>query len=148
MILESVRKIDYFVSQKLLKYYSPAYDALADFLLISLLVIYLSFATSGKDLAMRLLKAIVIWTVNELIIKRLIKRKRPIEWHDMEEKVSNYSFPSTHSLLATYLALHISPLLLPVAFLIAFLRLVGQRHWLSDVIIGMALGFVLYMLGI
>jgi membrane-associated phospholipid phosphatase len=76
-------------------------------------------------------------------VKRVTFRARP----DGEHKRSNAAFPSSHAAnafaLATILARRWrrwAPVFLALATTVAFSRIYLDRHWLSDVIVGSALG--------
>ena len=76
-------------------------------------------------------------------VKRISFRARP----DGEHKRSNASFPSSHAANAFALAAILArrwrrwaPAFVAVASLVAFSRMYLDRHWLSDVLVGAALG--------
>src|SRR5439155_12049188 len=76
-------------------------------------------------------------------LKRLTFRARPDGEHDR----NNASFPSSHTANAIGLAVVLSrrwrrlaPLIWLLAVLVAASRVYLDRHWLSDVVVGAALG--------
>lgn len=93
--------------------------------------------------------------MGEGLIKRLVKRVRPCHSLEDEEQIINrprfYSFPSGHSaasfamvgvaLVRCRLIVFIPILLL--ASLIAFSRIYLRVHYLTDVLVGAALGFTI-----
>jgi membrane-associated phospholipid phosphatase len=82
-------------------------------------------------------------------LKRLTYRQRP----DGEHKRSNASFPSSHAAnaftIATVFARRWRRAAIPLfalATAVAFARMVLDRHWLSDCVVGAALGIGLALL--
>ena len=78
-------------------------------------------------------------------VKRTVQRTRP----DGERNPSNSSFPSSHAanafLLAAVLAprrKRLAPVFWAFAVLVAFSRLYLNRHYLSDVVVGAAIGLL------
>lgn len=93
-------------------------------------------------------------TICEVILKRIVKRERPV-WHlsDEEQLIHRpkyYSFPSGHttasfSVVAVALFRCSLPTILLIsvcAVLISFSRIYLRVHYLSDVVVGMFLGFI------
>lgn len=90
----------------------------------------------------------------EIILKRIVKRERPV-WHlsDEEQLIHRpkyYSFPSGHT-TASFSVVAVSILrcgpwtiafVLCCAILIAFSRVYLRVHYLSDVVVGMMLGLL------
>jgi membrane-associated phospholipid phosphatase len=76
-------------------------------------------------------------------IKRVTDRTRP----DGEQKPSNASFPSSHAANIFALAIVLGrrwrralPLFLLVALAVGYSRVYLDRHWVSDVVVGAAIG--------
>ncbi len=103
---------------------------------------------------------VVTWLIGEIIIKHIVGRVRPSEHIPEEEmlvkKPRFYSFPSGHS-ASSFSVVGVSCLLCPyyvtiifavVALNIAFSRIYLRVHYLSDVIAGVLLGFVLGMVSV
>ena len=93
-------------------------------------------------------------TICEVILKRIVKRERPV-WHlsDEEQLIHRpkyYSFPSGHttasfSVVAVALFRCSLPTILLIsvcAVLISFSRIYLRVHYLSDVVVGMFLGLI------
>jgi undecaprenyl-diphosphatase len=91
------------------------------------------------------------------VLKNKSRRRRPcdIEPHCWSRVLppDKYSFPSGHSITAFAIAISVGmfypelqPLLLTVAVMIAFSRIVLGMHFLSDVVVGSMIGVVLALL--
>ncbi len=79
------------------------------------------------------------------VVKRAVNRARP----DGEHKASNASFPSSHAANAFALAWILTArwrrlgwVFFPLAVLVAFSRMYLNRHFLSDVVVGAAVGML------
>lgn len=92
--------------------------------------------------------------MGEIIIKHLVKRVRPCHRLDDDEQLINrprfYSFPSGHT-TASFSVVGVALLrcgpaafigILLLAALIGFSRIYLRVHYLTDVLVGMLLGFV------
>lgn len=100
-----------------------------------------------------LIVLIIEFTINDIIIKELVKRPRPFLSMNMTpfiKKPSGYSFPSGHSAssiaIATLFYLNKNKykhLVLLFAILVAFSRIYFNVHYLSDVICGGLLGYLI-----
>ena len=90
----------------------------------------------------------------EMILKHIVKRVRPCHKLDDDEQLINrprfYSFPSGHT-TASFSVVGVAILrcglisflpILVIAMLIGFSRLYLRVHYLTDVVVGMLLGFV------
>jgi undecaprenyl-diphosphatase len=109
-----------------------------------LLVIAVFTGASGPTMARECLIVLVPATLTVEGIKRVIDRTRP----DGVHRPSNASFPSSHAAAAFALAMvftrrwkRLWPVWFFVAALVAFSRLYLNRHFLSDVVVGAAIGF-------
>lgn len=109
----------------------------------SLLVISVFDASAGPGTARLALGALAGTNLAVEGLKRLTFRARP----DGEHKRSNAAFPSSHAANAFTLAMVLArrwrrwaPLFVTGATIIAFSRIYLNRHWLSDVVAGIALG--------
>lgn len=89
-----------------------------------------------------------------LTIKRRTARLRPLHRNERIEvsvaPLDQYSFPSGHTLHATNFGIQLLafeplliPLILPFALLVATSRMVLGLHYLSDVLVGAAIGTVI-----
>ena len=122
------------------------------FCLIGLGLLYLFGNDYWKSRAVFLAASLVITAGIVLVIKFLVRRKRPEgEWGGIYRKTDPHSFPSGHAtraaLLAT-LALAIGPawfglLLLIWAPLVILSRVAMGVHYLSDVLAGTLIGVLL-----
>lgn len=92
-----------------------------------------------------------------LIVKFLVRRKRPEgEWGGIYRNTDPHSFPSGHAARAFLIAVIASPLAPPWlalalwlwAPLVALARAAMGVHYLSDVVVGAALGIVVALLGL
>ncbi len=106
-------------------------------------------------LALFLLILLINFFIVEGLIKRKVRRKRPVY---KENQKKSHSFPSTHATGTTMMFLHL--LLTPelysltplIAFTIAFLyvfilitRVLYGHHYIVDIIVGIVLGLMLYL---
>jgi membrane-associated phospholipid phosphatase len=108
-----------------------------------LLAIAVFDAAAGPATARLALAALAGTNLSVEALKRLTFRARP----DGEHKRSNAAFPSSHAANAFALAVILSrrwrrlaPLFLAGAATIACSRIYLNRHWLTDVVAGAALG--------
>lgn len=92
-----------------------------------------------------------------LIVKILVQRKRPAgEWGSIYRNTDPHSFPSGHAARAFLIAVIASALAPPWlalllwlwAPLVALARAAMGVHYLSDVVVGAALGIVVALLGL
>lgn len=96
-----------------------------------------------------------------LLIKNIVARTRPYDYVNhidlLVDKLSDYSFPSGHTLVAfeffavvCYMPIKIGYKILAgiLAFLMGFSRLYLYVHYPSDVLGGMILGFLFGMMGV
>ncbi len=115
------------------------------------------YRVAGVNIMFSLL---VTWFLGELILKHIVARVRPSEKIPDEEmlvkKPRFYSFPSGHS-ASSFSVVGTACLLCPVymtvvfgviALCIAFSRIYLRVHYLSDVIAGIVLGFLLGMVSV
>lgn len=112
------------------------------------------FSEKAKKVALRaLFAAILAWPILANIIGRLIDRARPFEITGVKELVfhrPDYSFPSDHAaaLFAIGFSLWFSgfkKLALTVfllAVVISFFRVATGIHWPTDILGGIAVGFI------
>ena len=99
-----------------------------------------------EPLGWRLLTAILIAAVITATAKGIFKRQRPVEkWAIATDK---YAFPSGHASRAAVVAVMLAAALPQVAlvfplwaFLVSVARVILSRHFLSDVIGGLLLGY-------
>ncbi len=103
---------------------------------------------------MMLLALVIAYLMGEVIIKHLVGRQRPCHSFSEEEQIINkpkfYSFPSGHttssfSIVAVTMMRCEPYIWIPVlclAVLIGFSRIYLRVHYLTDVIVGMALGLL------
>lgn len=112
-------------------------------LTIALLAVALVGGAGGVELAREIV--IVLVPVNLIVegTKRWTDRARP----DGEHRQSNAAFPSSHAANAFALAVvlarrlcRVGVVFLLAAAMVAFSRLYLDRHWLSDVVVGAAVG--------
>ena len=115
------------------------------------------FRVAGINIVFSL---ILTWVLGELILKHIVARVRPSEHIPDEEmlvkKPRFYSFPSGHSassfsVVGTACLLcpvHVTVVLFVIALNIAFSRLYLRVHYLSDVVAGILLGFVLGLVSV
>jgi len=138
------QKLDEEIAKRALEYYHPLYAKLADFIVLYLALLILFIKPFILALIIYAL-AFAIWSINERIVKFIFKRSRPLPLYQstVEDSISPYSFPSTHSLVAMFLATNISPAFIPIALTVAALRVVSLRHWFSDVVVGLAIGLLI-----
>lgn len=105
----------------------------------ALALFYFWFAKKDKQTSIKLVVGTALLYVFVQVVKILVARPRPIA-------EASYSFPSTHTAIAFFLAL-----ILPVdkkikvglifwASLVAVCRLLLGKHWLTDVIAGALFG--------
>jgi undecaprenyl-diphosphatase len=125
---------------------------------LGLAVTWLAAGPEGKMFAVRLALAIAGLAVLVLLVKRVIRRRRPEgEWGAIYRKTDPHSFPSGHAArmaMLAVLAATLGPawfgwLLLVWAPLVALARVAMGVHYLSDVaggiVMGLAAGLALAM---
>jgi len=102
-----------------------------------------------KILGFFCMNVIVISSALSGFLKALFMRPRPnlalynAEWFGIKES-SSYAFPSGHSLLASSFAFFFrNKVLFVIACAVAFSRIFLGLHFLSDVLFGLFLGFIL-----
>lgn len=108
-----------------------------------LLAIALLDPVAGLETARTAVLVLIPTNVSVELLKRATDRTRP----DGEHKRSNASFPSSHAANIFALAVVLGrrwrramPFLLMLAVAVAYSRLYLNRHYLSDVVVGAALG--------
>ncbi len=96
-----------------------------------------------------LLASTLLWFLTELL-KEFFERPRPYALLGFNIRTStrpNKSFPSSHSATAFFLFLALrNSRAAPFLLLVPLLRFLTLQHWLSDVLLSMALGFLFYRL--
>ena len=104
-----------------------------------------------KFLAILLIKSILILAISVMLIKLLVRRKRPIgEWGKLYRHTDPHSFPSGHAarailivvVLISHIPMYYSMLLVVWALLVSYARVALGVHYLSDVLAGLILGLV------
>ena len=108
-----------------------------------LLAVALFDPVAGIETAKTALLVLAPTNATVEVIKRLTDRMRP----DGEHKPSNASFPSSHAANLFALAVVLgrrwrraAPVFVLVALAVAVSRVYLNRHWLSDVVVGAAIG--------
>ena len=105
-----------------------------------------------KGRALTLIIAILITAMVVFLVKLVVRRKRPEgEWGKFYRSTDPHSFPSGHAVRATMLAvimLGLGPwwvgvVLLAWAPLVGLARVAMGLHYLSDVLAGILIGFVI-----
>jgi len=120
--------------------------------LIWLAVAGVAFLLGGEDIRGVVLLAafaVLLSGVLTTILKYLVRRTRPPEVSSFYLKIyGKYSFPSGHAARMACIALVVganfprySLLLYLLAFLVSFSRVAIGIHYLSDVLVGFAIGF-------
>jgi undecaprenyl-diphosphatase len=114
-----------------------------------LLVVAVATGPAGPATARTVLAALVPVNLATEGLKLAVNRTRP----DGEQRRSNSSFPSSHAANAATLALvlglrwpRLSPAFWLLAGVVAYSRMYLNRHFLSDVLVGMAIGVGLSLL--
>lgn len=125
------------------------------FWLAGLLIIWMFTVGIWHQRAALMAGAIVIQAVTVIIIKFIIRRRRPEgEWGEIYRKTDPHSFPSGHAVRAVMLVvmawgLEISPLnwiLLFWAPLVSYARIALGLHYVIDVVFGWLMGVILAVL--
>ncbi|XP_015271104.1 PREDICTED: presqualene diphosphate phosphatase-like [Gekko japonicus] len=119
--------------------------------------LYVNRSPAGRELLINMLFALVLDLISVGLLKGLVKRKRPADNKmDMFATVSvdQYSFPSGHATRAAMVSrfvLHHLTLPAPLQVLVVFWapvvglsRIMLGRHNVTDVIFGLAMGYVQY----
>ena len=116
-----------------------------DYLYGMLLVVAVFTGAAGPATARECMLVLIPASLTVDGVKRLVNRARP----DGERKPSNASFPSSHAAGAFALAMVFTrrwrklwPAWFFAAALVAFSRIYLNRHFLSDVVVGAAIGVV------
>jgi undecaprenyl-diphosphatase len=121
------------------------------FWLIGLLIVWLVGDTSWKGRALIMIGAILILATIILILKFTIRRKRPEgELGQIYRKTDPHSFPSGHAaraLMLGVLALTLGPAWFGLALiiggpLVGAARVMTGVHYVSDVVVGWAIGVI------
>jgi undecaprenyl-diphosphatase len=127
--------------------------------LLLALLLALSGGPDGRIAALRMAGAGLVCTLLYTAVKHGVRRPRPCHaldrLHLSLPPLDRFSFPSGHTMHAcafTWIALASFPalalLLVPFTLLVAASRLVLGLHWLSDVLVGGALGCALGQLAL
>lgn len=122
------------------------------YILSILLVIWLFARNEWRSIAASMGLSTFILAIIVLLIKFSIRRKRPVgEWGEIYRNTDPHSFPSGHStrvIFLTTIAWSIAPIWFAIflsiwAPLVALSRIQTGLHYLSDVLAGVFLGWVL-----
>jgi len=162
-MLKRLQRIDEIVLERIVKMHSPSRNkmmigitflgnvGLVWFMICLLFFILHKFRSVGVNIVIGM---IITYVMGEGIIKHAVGRARPCHRFDDGEQLINkpryYSFPSGHSAasfcVVAVVTVKCSALVwcpvLVLAVLIAFSRVYLRVHYLSDVIVGMLLGFI------
>lgn len=114
-----------------------------------LLLVSLFVGRSERFVPSVLIPAISFFCVS--LIRRLVDRDRPYDKQNLQEilkvRKKGMSFPSRHVFSASVIAATFAPIcpafsgiLFVLAMLLAFCRLIGGVHYISDVFVGLFLG--------
>jgi len=117
-------------------------------------LIVLSFLLNKFELAKELFVGLIAAHILTILIRALYFRRRPDKerYRTFIEKIDASSFPSLHSMRAGVLAavlgvyfVNFWPVLLFIlcAVAVAFSRVLSKRHYASDAVVGLILGFLI-----
>ncbi len=118
---------------------------------LGLAIVWWQGDQSWKAWALKMLAAIVVTGLLVMTLKLIFRRRRPEgHWGGIYRKTDPNSFPSGHAARAALLAVLIPawgpPWMAPLAIvwgpLVALARVAMGVHYISDVVAGMLLGFV------
>lgn len=116
---------------------------------LGLLLVWITGDADAKAWSARLLVAIAALAALVLVIKLVVRRRRPEgSWGNIYRATDPHSFPSGHAARAVMLAVLVTAwgppwlalLLIPWAPLVSLSRVALGLHYLSDVLAGAALG--------
>jgi membrane-associated phospholipid phosphatase len=122
------------------------------FWLLGLMLLWMLGSEPWRTMAQTLVVAILLSALLVMIIKFSVRRSRPEgNWGSIYRNTDPHSFPSGHAVRAVLLAVmaiaFMPPWLAVVLFvwapLVALARVAMGVHYLSDVLVGMALGAAL-----
>lgn len=122
------------------------------FWLAGLLLVAWQGSADWRQLAIRMIAAILVTAGVVLLIKFAVRRQRPAgEWGQLYRRTDPHSFPSGHAVRAVMLAvvaLALGPgwfgaMLLIWAPLVGLARVATGLHYVSDVVAGWLLGIVM-----
>jgi undecaprenyl-diphosphatase len=122
------------------------------FWLLGLLLLAWLAAEGWRQLALALILGILLTALVVLLIKFSVRRQRPEgEWGQVYRRADPHSFPSGHAaraLMLAVVALGVGPawlgwLLVAWAPLVGLARVATGLHFVSDVLAGWALGFLM-----
>ncbi|CCV64576.1 Membrane-associated phospholipid phosphatase [Alteracholeplasma palmae J233] len=128
---------------------------------VFILVVVFFYWFINKKSAYRLVFVFLLSSAMATIIKQVVKRPRPYiqdEKLTVLRKTGGYSFPSGHSQAITIQSLfiynesyyknkYIKIILIFLTTIVLFSRMYLGQHYLTDVIAGLALGSLMYLLG-
>lgn len=161
-MIKQVKRLDELVLRKVKKMHSKTNNRIMAFITHLGTGGFIWFALSLPLLIIKQTRAVgvnimfalvITFLIGEITIKHIVGRIRPSETLPEDEQIVKrpkyYSFPSGHSAssfsVVAVTVLECSPFIfipvLVVATLIAFSRLYLRVHYLSDVVVGIVLGF-------
>lgn len=118
---------------------------------LGLAVVWALGDATWKSWALRLLAAIAVTATLVLAMKLIVRRSRPEgSWGAIYRATDPHSFPSGHAARAFLLAglvtelgpIWLAPILIAWAPLVTLARVAMGLHYLSDVLVGAALGML------
>ncbi len=124
---------------------------------LALVIVWFFGKSSWKEWAVVELASISLLVVLVLVIKFLVRRKRPEgEWGGIYRNTDPHSFPSGHAARAFLIAVigtALGPPWLAIALwiwapIVALARVAMGVHYASDVVAGAALGVVVALIGL
>ncbi len=129
-----------------------AVTALGTAYFYGLLIIFL-FLLKKYDVAIHLIIGLLLCYIFVFIIRLFYFKERPVkeDYFNFFTRINASSFPSLHTLSSIYAAtvlavnfktIEISIFFYAVALLIAYSRIYVKKHYLTDVLVGLALGLI------
>lgn len=119
------------------------------------IVLAVFFFTNHKEISYGLFIGLIVMYIVISVLRLINFRKRPVEmkYTNLIEKIDSGSFPSMHATRSTFLFInlikffsnqYLTAIFVMLVLLVCYSRMHFKKHYLSDVIVGIILGIVIY----